>query len=266
LTRGAAPLSSSSTSPRMHASIRRPESPSRCDPVVYWRSISPWRHHPHPPDFASTLTGFDYSTIIPNSTKFLDSAGMNTRSNSSRTERSSGEDYFCHGCQRNRHRDSPACFALGGHPARLCAVFPSCGIFRLHASSEEERFVARPRKDLQQTVPTGSCSGNANTIQLRFTVSLANGISLTGEDDFCPTFSLNLQISSFMVSSLNVQVSLWLQPSLGLQVTAQGSFVYPYTFKTLAAGPYKVLVGDVPVVFQPTLTPFGKIESSRECN
>jgi hypothetical protein len=99
-----------------------------------------------------------------------------------------------------------------------------------------------------------------------FSVPLASGVSLTGEDDFCPTFSVNLQISSFTISSASIQVSAGLQTSIGLRMTAQGSFDYPYTLGTLSFGPYVVLVGDVPVVLKPTLSPFVELKGSAKAS
>jgi probable HAF family extracellular repeat protein len=107
---------------------------------------------------------------------------------------------------------------------------------------------------------TGACAGNPNTIELPFNVQLAGGgtasLALSGEDDFCPSFTFALQISGFKVVSANAAVTMGIHTSVGLLDSASETFNRTTNLATLTASPTELLIGGIPVIIQPTLTPF----------
>jgi probable HAF family extracellular repeat protein len=107
---------------------------------------------------------------------------------------------------------------------------------------------------------TGACVGNPNTIQLPFNVQLAGGgtasLALSGEDDFCPSFTFALQISGFKIVSANATVTMGIHTSIGLLDNATETFNRTTNLATLTASPTELLIGGIPVIIQPTLTPF----------
>lgn len=240
----------------------------------------------------STVT-VDYSTIIPNSTQVLDATGMSTltvSADQSTISFASSSTITSSLAIGNILASTATSAAPNGllvkilsfgvsngtvtatvEPASLSeAIQQGSLVFSQAFGSSVSPASAQVRestrsllgKSLSQSAPSGYCAGNTNTIQEPFTLPLATGVSVTGEDDLCMSFSGNLQIAGFSITSLTAQVSLGLQSSLGLELTTQGSFDYPHSFPTLKAGPYPFLIGDVPVEIQPTLTPFVELKGS----
>jgi len=122
------------------------------------------------------------------------------------------------------------------------------------------------RRFLRQTKPNASsasaCAGNPNTIQEPFNVPITGGLSLSGEDDFCPTLNFSIQISGFQIVAVNAQASAGVHTSIGLLGTASTSFSQTQNLATLTGAPITVPIGDVPITVQPTLTPFVGVSGS----
>jgi hypothetical protein len=122
----------------------------------------------------------------------------------------------------------------------------------------------------RESSSSGACTGNANTIQLPFDVPLAEegvaSLTLTGEEDFCPSFTLAIQISGFQLVSMNATVTVGVQTSLGLLDSVEESFNLTQDLQPIEGSPTVVLIGNVPVVVQPILTPFVGVTGEAEAN
>ncbi len=248
----------------------------------------------------------NYSTIIPNNTKVLDSAGMSSLTVSpdgSTITMSTSSAVATSLAAGNVLASAPATAAPNGLLVKILSV--SAGGQTVSASVQQATLqdaiqqgnfqftetlgpgnmaVKSPaRKRIQPrrlrdrflrkytSSGTGACAGNSNTFQEPFDVPLAEGggdsLTLTGEEDFCPSFSLAIQISGFQLVSMDATVTAGIHASVGLVDSLQESFnVTSYLTSDgwspspspplLEASPTVVLIGDIPVVVQPTLTPF----------
>lgn len=126
---------------------------------------------------------------------------------------------------------------------------------RIPTSRSLDRFRARTSAAI-----AGACAGNSNTIQLPFSVPLVQGnngsLTLTGEDDFCTSFNLHLQITGFHLISLNATATVANHTSMTLIDSVQGNFNNSHDLATFAATPTVAVIGGVPIVVKPILTPF----------
>jgi hypothetical protein len=107
---------------------------------------------------------------------------------------------------------------------------------------------------------TGACAGNSNTLQLPYSIVLvqdsSGSLSLNGEDDFCATIDIDIQISSFTLQSFSATSSAGIDTSIGLSDTVQGAFSSTQDLPALVGNTIEILIGDLPIGLTPTLTPF----------
>jgi probable HAF family extracellular repeat protein len=237
----------------------------------------------------------DYSTIIPKSTKVLDSAGMSSLTVSSdglTITLSTASSVATSLAAGNVLASGPAPAVPYGLLVKILSVSTSGQIvtasvqqatledaiqqatFEFSETLGPENTTSNIRTKIKRsshplvdrllsknsTTGVGACAGNSSTIQLPFNVKLAGGgtasLALSGEDDFCPSFSFQLQIKSFQVVSMTATATVGIHISIGLLDNVQGSFNNTQDLATFAAAPTVALIGGVPLVVQPTLTPF----------
>jgi probable HAF family extracellular repeat protein len=243
----------------------------------------------------TTSVTVDYSTIIPNTTKVLDSAGMSSLTVSpdgSTITLSTSSPVATSLAAGNVLASVPTSAAPNGLLVKILSVSTSGQTVTASVqqatledaiqqatfnfsetlgpgnttSDVRSNIKLSPRLLVDRLRPknfaagAGACAGNSNTIQLPFNVPLAGGgtasLALSGEDDFCPSFNFQLQISSFQLVSMSATVTAGIHTSIGLLDNVQGSFNSTQNLTTFAANPTVVLIGGVPIKIQPTLTPF----------
>jgi hypothetical protein len=141
--------------------------------------------------------------------------------------------------------------------------------FRSKGKMSSRRALSRQMagRNLAEASSIGAaCAGNTNTFQLPFNVPLASGggasLTLSGEEDFCPALTFSLQISGFQLVSMNATLTAGSDTSIGLAGSLQESISQTQNLGSIQASPTVVLIGDVPVVIQPALTPFVGISGS----
>jgi probable HAF family extracellular repeat protein len=229
----------------------------------------------------------NYSTIIPNSTKVLDSVGMNSlvvSSGGSIISLSASSPVASSLAAGNVLASAPTPAAPNGILVKILSVSIAnqivtasvqqaaltdaiqqgtiqfnevLGPSNTTAHSVSTGIVARTRSRVSPRTPSsGACAGNSNTIQSPFNVPLTAGLNLTGEDDVCPSFTFSIQIASFQVVSANVAVNVGLHAAIGLLASTQGTFTLQHTLATYSTAPSVVIVGVVPVVIQPAFAPY----------
>jgi Immunoglobulin I-set domain len=242
---------------------------------------------------ASTSAAINYSTIVPNTTIVLDAAGMNSLTISpdgstvTIPESSAVANLLAIG---DVLASSPTPAIPNGLLVKIIAVSTNGqtvtatvqqatledAIQQGSAEFSEvlgpgntqssmvrtERMNSPFRRYLFPESSTGACAGNSNTIKAPFNIPLNGSLSITGEDDLCPNFTFSIQIAAFRVVSFSTTASVGLHASIGLLGTANASLSQMTNLFTLPAAPSVVVIGDVPVVVQPKLTPFVGISGS----
>ena len=249
---------------------------------------------------ATTPFTVNYSTIIPNNTKVLDSAGMSSLTvspNGSTITMSTSSPVATSLAAGNVLASAPTPAAPNGLLVKVLSVSTSGQTVtaQVQQASLEDAIqqatfqfaeVLGPgnttanviskgklsslrtlkRSSTEASVGGGPCAGNPNTIQLPFNVQLAEAgpasTTLTGEDDVCPSFEFDLQISSFQLVSMNATVTLGLSTTVGLVDSVEQSFDLTQNLPGLESSPAVVVIGGVPIVVQLTLTPFVGLSGS----
>ncbi len=246
----------------------------------------------------SSSVTVNYSTIIPTTTKVLDSAGMSSLTVSpdgSTITMSTSSAVATSLAAGNVLASGPAPAAPNGLLVRIISVSTSgqtvtasvqqatlqdavqqatvqfteiLGPGNTQARALTKRKTPSRRthgRAVRKDSNSGACAGNPNTISVPVSLQVAGGgttvTALTGEGDFCPTFNLAMQFSNFQLVSANATVTLG--ADLSLNVADNGGFSVTQDLASIEAAPTTLLIGDVPVVVQPILTPFfGGIASS----
>ncbi len=248
----------------------------------------------------------DYSTIIPTSTKVLDSAGMislTVSPDGSTITVSTSSAVAASLAAGDVLASAPAPAAENGLLVKILSVStsgqtvtasvqqatlqdaiqqatfqftetlgPGNTLAYIPASKKKilsSRTLGRLQRE-DYTSGAGACAGNTNTFQLPFDVPLAGGggasLTLTGEEDFCPSFTFALKISGFQLVSMNATVTVGIHTSIGLLDSVEESFNLTHDFPPLNANSTLVLIGNVPILVQPTLTPFVGVSGNAAAN
>ena len=246
---------------------------------------------------ASAAVTVDYSTIIPNTTKTLDSAGMNSltvSADGTTITMSSSSPVAASLAVGDVLASAPTTAAANGLLVKITSVSTSGTTVNasvqqatLEDAIQQATFQytttlgpGNTTSNMAQKGPTafasrlarpadsstGVCAGNANTFTEPFSVPLAqsggSSLTLTGEEDLCPSFNFALQINNFKLIYLNATTTLGSHLQIGALATWQGSFSYSQNLGSITATPTVVLIGTVPVTIQPTLTPFVGVSGS----
>jgi len=251
----------------------------------------------------STSVTVNYSTVIPNSTKVLDSAGMSSLTISpdgSTITMSTSSAVATSLAAGNVLASAPAPAAQNGLLVKILSVStsgqtvtasvqqatlqdaiqqatfqftetlgPANTAANIHAKKKIPSHRIRSHVRREQS-NSGACAGNPDTFQLPFDQLLAGGgdasLTLTGEEDFCPSFTFALQINGFKLVSMNATVTVGVHTSVGLLDSVEESFNLTQNLETLEASPTLVFIGDIPVIVQPTLTPFVGVSGDAAAN
>jgi uncharacterized repeat protein (TIGR03803 family) len=135
-----------------------------------------------------------------------------------------------------------------------------------NAPSTKRAPVRRTTRQSKSQTSSSPCIGNPYTIQEPFNQLLAQAgnakIFLAGELDLCPTFQFDLNIVGSHVTSAMAAVSFGTEAQVNLQGSWLGEFEQTYQFTSILGDPTIVYIGDIPVLVQPTLTPFIGISGS----
>jgi probable HAF family extracellular repeat protein len=253
---------------------------------------------------ATASATVNYSTIIPNNTKVLDSVGMSSLTvspNGSTITLSTSSVVATSLAAGNVLASAPAPGAPNGLLVKILSVSTSGQTVTaqvqqatLEDAIQQATFqlseVLGPtnttadvlsrgkipsfrtlRRPSPEATPTGGpCSGNSNTIELPFNEQLAEAgpasATLAGETDICPSFVFDLQINSFQLVSMNATVTLGLSTTIGLVDSVEENFDDRDDLPALESSPVVVLIGGVPIVVQFTLTPFVGLSGNTEAS
>lgn len=240
-------------------------------------------------DGGSASVTVDYSTVIPNTTKVLDSTGLASlvvASDLSSITFSSSSSVAGSLTPGDVLAIAPSTAAPSGlllgivsvnrGPSTVTATVQSVGLadaieqatvqytqnFGPDSLSAASKKLLAPRRAGQSFTAqdTGVCSGNSNTIQLPYSIVLvqdgSGSLSLNGEDDLCASIAVNIQIAHFTLQSFNATVTSGLHTGIGLSDTVQGGFSSSQDLPSLQGKTITVLIGDVPVGVTPTVTPY----------
>jgi len=244
---------------------------------------------------ATSTASVIYSTIIPNTTKVLDAAGMSALTVSpdgSTITLPESSPVAAALAVGDVLASAPTTAAPNGLLVRIVSVSNSGGTVSAGISQAtledaiqqgtlsfsqtlgpnntqsatlgQEARRARPMGIAtarpEQSPGSSPCTGNSNTISLPYDETLAktgtSSISLAGEIDLCPSFQFALAISGFQLSSFTATATIGTNAEVNLEGSWQGSFDKTHNLATINGPITRGLIGDVPVVLQPTLTPF----------
>ncbi|MHB1938508.1 MAG: hypothetical protein ACYCOR_18270 [Acidobacteriaceae bacterium] len=243
----------------------------------------------------------DYATIVPNTTKVLDSVGMQSLTvspNGSTITISTSSAVANSLAVGDVLASAPATAAPNGLLVKILSVSTSGQIVTANVqqatledaiqqgtfqfsetlgpgnTTPQMKRRASPRREFlgphSAAAAGGACAGNSNTIQLPFNVQIAGGgttaLTLKGEDDFCPSVSFSFQISGSQLISLNATVTTGDHASIGLLDSAAGTFNSTQNLGAFTTAQTVVLVGNVPITVQAVLIPFVGASGSASAN
>ena len=258
---------------------------------TYWPSVQ--TQSVTIPDGGSASATVNYSTIIPNTTKVLDAAGINSlvvSAGGSTITISSSSAVAASLNVGDVLAIAPSVPAPTGLLLRILAVSTTGAtvtasvqpaaladaiqqatvnftqVIGPQTLTAKSRKMLAIRRSILATAAdaTGACAGAANTLQLPYSVPLvqasSGGVSgdltLSGEDDLCATLQLDFQIGFFTLQSLDATLQSGLHTSINLSDTVQGSVSGSQDLPTLQGSTITLLIGNVPIGVTPSLTPF----------
>jgi trimeric autotransporter adhesin len=246
---------------------------SRYFPAIQTQSISV-------PDGGSASVTVDYSTIIPNTTKVLDSAGLNSlvvSPDGSTITISSASAVASSLKDQDILAIAPSTAAPSGLLVRIISV--SASSTTITASVQPAALadaIQQATFDYSQTLGPGSLTPASQKRLIRprpstrprasasaclmfpysLTLPQAPSLTLSGEDDLCATLNLSFQISLFKLQSANASLTASVNTSITLTDAASGSFSGTKDLPAFTGQTVTVLIGDVPFGLTPSLTPF----------
>lgn len=247
-------------------------------------------------DGGSAAVTVDYSTIIPNTTKVLDSIGLSSlivSSDGSTISISSTSSVAGTLNVGDILAVAPCAAAPSGLLLSIISLTPgsttvtatvqraaladaiqqadfhysqaigptsltpaSRALLALPQHRNSEFSISQPRA---QTA-SGACDNSAITVQLPYSIVLvqdpSGSLTLSGEDDLCANLQMDLEIGFFNLDSFDATLATGIHTSITLTDAVSGSFSASQDLTTLTGSTVPVLIGDVPIGLTPSLTPF----------